>query len=637
MTAPSNPARRFPSSNPVAATLADNTGVATILDNDSTKFYVVDDASPDRTFRYGATGSPFGNSALGTGDTAPRGAAAKADGSIIWVVDANKTVYLYNSSGGLVGSWSPGGLNPSAQLEGIATNGSDIWLLDNKQDKVFKYAGAVSRTSGSQTAASSFTLNSSNSNAKGIVTDGTSLWVVDDGSSADKVFKYTLSGSLLGSWTIDAANTHPTGLTINPNSPSDIWVVDSGTKKVYEYTAAASRTSGSQPAAASFALAATNTNPQDIADPPAQLDVVDDPSPDRTFGYGANGSQAGNSTLATGDTSPRGAATKVDGTVVWVVDANKKVYVYNAAGGLLGSWLAGGLSASAQVEGLASNGTDIWLLDNKLDRVYDYPDAASRTSGSQSPASSFSLAGGNSNGKGIVTDGTSLWVVDDGSSVDKVFKYTLSGDLLGSWTIDAANKHPTGLTIDPSNVSDIWIVDSGTRKVYQYTAAVGRTSGSQNAAATFTLAAGNTIPQDIADPPPPGTQILPAPLPDHAAADGWMTETLPSGIRAVLDSVPTSTGARPSLASWLLGELAQTTPIVPLASSTAGQPGVHVTVTPFGPETWSANRSSTAAPDPRLIKAGASNIKHWAVDQVFADPALELTNRDLLHRQVASV
>ena len=151
---------------------------------------------------------------------------------------------------------------------GIATNGTDIWLVDNKQDKVYKYTGAASRLSGSQNAASSFNLNSSNSNAKGIVTDGTSLWVVND-ATTNKVFKYTLSGSLLGSWTIDAANASPTGITINPTNVSDIWIVDNGTDKVYQYTAAAGRTSGSQSAAATFALAAGNTNPQDIADPPA--------------------------------------------------------------------------------------------------------------------------------------------------------------------------------------------------------------------------------------------------------------------------------------------------------------------------------------------------------------------------------
>jgi hypothetical protein len=44
-----------------------------------------------------------------------------------------------------------------------------------------------------------------------------------------------------------------------------------GTDNVYRYVGAASRTSGSQNAAATFALAAGNTNPQGIADPPAQV------------------------------------------------------------------------------------------------------------------------------------------------------------------------------------------------------------------------------------------------------------------------------------------------------------------------------------------------------------------------------
>jgi hypothetical protein len=116
-------------------------------------------------------------------------------------------------------------------------------------------------------------------------------------------------------------------------------------------------------------------------------------------------------------------------------------------------------------------------------------------------ASSFRLSSSNSNPQDLVTDGTSFWVVDGGNL--KVFKYKLSGKSLGSWTIDPANAHPTGITINPNNVSDIWIVDNGTDKVYQYSGAAGRTSGSQNAAATFALAPGNTNPQGIADPPPP--------------------------------------------------------------------------------------------------------------------------------------
>ena len=104
-------------------------------------------------------------------------------------------------------------------------------------------------------------------------------------------------------------------------------------------------------------------------------------------------------------------------------------------------------------------------MDSYADKVYKYTGAASRLSGSQNAASSFSLASGkngNTNPQDIVTDGTSFWVVD-GTAL-KVFKYTLSGSLLGSWSIDPANTHPTGITIDPTNVSDIWIVDNGTRQ-----------------------------------------------------------------------------------------------------------------------------------------------------------------------------
>jgi hypothetical protein len=130
------------------------------------------------------------------------------------------------------------------------------------------------------------------------------------------------------------------------------------------------------------------------------------------------------------------------------------------------------------------------------------------------PASSFSLPGGKNgdpNPQDIVTDGTSFWVVD--GTKFKVFKYTLSGSLLGSWSIDPAITAPTGITINPNNVSDIWIVDSGSLRIYDFTAAAGRTSGSQNAAAFFVPAAGEYNPQGIADPPPADLPLTPAAAP----------------------------------------------------------------------------------------------------------------------------
>jgi hypothetical protein len=228
-----------------------------------------------------------------------------------------------------------------------------------------------------------------------------------------------------------------------------------------------------------------------------------------TYEYGSGGTSEEISPQLSNNTSPRGVATTAAGTTVWVTDANKNVYVYDNHGVLLGSWAAGGLPAAANVTGIATNGSDIWLVDpSSTAKVYKYTGAASRLSGAQNAGSSFSLAGGkngDTNPQDIVTDGTSFWVVD--GTARKVFKYALSGSLLGSWAIDPANTHPTGITINPSNVSDIWIVDNGTDKVYQYVSAASRTSGSQNAGATFNLNPFDTNPQGIADPPPPDLML----------------------------------------------------------------------------------------------------------------------------------
>jgi hypothetical protein len=252
-------------SNPVDATITRDQGTGTIL-NRMTKFYCVDGGAPS-TFEYGSGGTSEEVYPQLSGNTAPRGVATTTAGTTAWVVDANKNVYVYSNHGVLLGSWSAGGLSSSAQLTGITTDGTDIWLLDNYTATVYKYSGAAGLLSGTQSADSSFPLDNANTNPHGIVTDGVSLWSVDAGITG-QVFKYTLTGSLLGSWAIDPANSHPTGLTINPNNVSDIWIVDNGTLQVYQYTAAAGLTSGSQNASATFALNPYDTNPQGIADPP---------------------------------------------------------------------------------------------------------------------------------------------------------------------------------------------------------------------------------------------------------------------------------------------------------------------------------------------------------------------------------
>jgi outer membrane protein assembly factor BamB len=248
-------------SSPSSGTITTGQGVGTIHENNATKFYVVD--LNHATYKYQASGTQQEPFLLSQGNLDSKGIAANAAGTEEWVVDYNENVYVYTPGGTLLGSWSAGGLPSGASMSGVATDGTNIWLLDATTNKIFYYAGAASRLTGSQNAASSFKLNKSDNWPANLVTDGKSIWVVD----LSKVFKYTVAGSLLGSWKFDPADLDATGITIDPNNVSTIWTVDAYTKKVYQYTGAASRTSGSQNADATFALAPGDTNPQGIADP----------------------------------------------------------------------------------------------------------------------------------------------------------------------------------------------------------------------------------------------------------------------------------------------------------------------------------------------------------------------------------
>ena len=127
-----------------------------------TKFYVVNDAIANQTFEYDANGNSVESYSLNTGNTAPRGAASTIAGDTVWVVDANRKVYVYNASGESLRSWTAGTLNSKSIVEGIATNGTDVWIVDAKTDKVYRYANGASFPSGTLTAASSFSLNTSN-------------------------------------------------------------------------------------------------------------------------------------------------------------------------------------------------------------------------------------------------------------------------------------------------------------------------------------------------------------------------------------------------------------------------------------------------------------------------------------------
>jgi hypothetical protein len=284
---------------------------------------------------------------------------------------------------------------------------------------------------------------------------------------------------------------------------------------------------------------------------------------------------------------------------------------------LLGSWTANGLSTP---QGITTNGTDIWIVDDGSNKVFRYAGAATKLSGNANATSSFSLNSSNANAKGIVTNGTHFWVVND-NSTDKVFKYTLAGSLVGSWTIDAANGSPTGITIDPTDVDHLWIVDSADDAVYRYNSAVGRSSASQNAAHVFQLAGLNSNPQGIADPPPAGgtSRLLTDVANVFAGSPTIASRTAGTKDRAFADlsPLPLATKGRRD-ASNERTAMARTEAIVPASFVDLELTRLATKATraiPFGDELWQADEAT---------QFDATDAFFSEFDSECVDEALEL-------------
>ncbi len=224
--------------------------------------FLVVDLSRRSVYKYDSSGNSLDENRLNKEDQDPRGLAVSSDGSTRWVVDSKGEVFIYDNLGGLLGSWEVGDVD---KPEGVTVHGNDLWIVDREDDRVHFFAGGALQRSGSADSNSSFRLARGNRDPFDIVTNGTHIWIVNDTSSSDSVFRYSVDGSLEGSWAIDPANSKPTGLTINASNPSSIWIVDASSDQVFEYFAAADLLSGSQSASSTFPLAARNRNPQGIA------------------------------------------------------------------------------------------------------------------------------------------------------------------------------------------------------------------------------------------------------------------------------------------------------------------------------------------------------------------------------------
>ena len=221
--------------------------------------------------------------------------------------------------------------------------------------------------------------------------------------------------------------------------------------------------------------------------------VIADASKDDFFEYDPAGALLDRYDLGSGNNSPKGATADATG-YRWVIDNDDYVYVYDPAGVKIGAWKASGLS---RPEGIATDGTHLWIVDRGTDSVYYFANGTSLTSGSASATSVTKLATskGNKAPYGIFTDGSNMWVVNATRSVDRVYVYDMNVGYIGRWDIDSGNKYPKGIQVDANG--DMLIIDSSSDSIHVYTGAAGRTSGSQNDSAVIPLDSNNYNPQGI--------------------------------------------------------------------------------------------------------------------------------------------
>ena len=147
-------------------------------------------------------------------------------------------------------------------------------------------------------------------------------------------------------------------------------------------------------------------------------------------------------------------------------------------------------SANGTPRGIWSNGTTIWVLDNADLKLY----ARTLAGGARDSSKDISLYSANGNPTGVWSDGTTVWVADAGD--EKLYAYTLDGgardtskefDLAGGTPFSSNNNgNSAGIWSDGTTM---WVADRTDRKVYAYTL----NGGVRDTGKEFSLVAQNTI------------------------------------------------------------------------------------------------------------------------------------------------
>ena len=248
------------------------------------------------------------------------------------------------------------------------------------------------------------------------------------------------------------------------------WVANDGTgaaDKLYAYN----RSDGSRDTTADFDTlnAAGNESLRGVCSDGATMFVTDH-SDDKIYAYKMSDTTRDSGkdvTLNSANNNPQGLW--CDSSHLWVAEDNNnltsKIFVYQRSDGSHASSLDIGasiLNPSTTVgainnndqRGMWSNGTTLFVVDDGDDQIYGYK-LSDRT---RDDEKNLSLDTDNTNPEGLWFDGRVLWVVD--STDDKVYVYDLPGaqpdntPAIGVPTLDATPQKDIELTADVSGITD---------------------------------------------------------------------------------------------------------------------------------------------------------------------------------------
>ena len=182
---------------------------------------------PDATTTFGYQGTTFSVS------QASQPAGLAYDGSHLFVLDRSSTpaVKKYTTAGAYVTSYTVGDAGSDTQTSGIVWDGTNFWIVNASQDRVYKYNSSFAYQNVNFSTASQISTQ-----PRGIAFDGTYLWICSDSTTTSRAYKYNTSGVYQNeTFHVGNQELYPWGITWDG---SYFWLVGNGAKKANKYTAA---------------------------------------------------------------------------------------------------------------------------------------------------------------------------------------------------------------------------------------------------------------------------------------------------------------------------------------------------------------------------------------------------------------